>query len=384
MKTRSIIFICCSLLLLAACTKENSNTEIIQVDVSADYPEKELILQDLFEIEYVPLETTDEFVTHGMVEAVGNEVILVKNRGRNNDFFLFDRKTGKGLKHINRFGQGAEEYSQATSLLLDEQHKEIYVKDYPGRKLFVYDYDGKFKRQLHFADSSYYKELYDYDAEHLLAFKGYLPTVESEAAAYILISKHTGEVTETLSLPRGEAIQTPVFIEGEIVAAPMFYLTGRYGDDWLLTRTSSDTIYRKGKGINPIIVRTPSIQTMNVQKYLFPHLFTEEYYFMSILEKGFNMKTMKSGPSTDIVYSTQDKQIYTYTLYNRDMADERPISLNVTMNVVLGSDIVVHKNLAADNLVDLLAKDKLSGRLKEIASTLKEDDNPVVMLIKEK
>ena len=33
--------------------------DLIVVDVSKDYPKKELILQDLFDVEYIPLETTD-------------------------------------------------------------------------------------------------------------------------------------------------------------------------------------------------------------------------------------------------------------------------------------------------------------------------------------
>ena len=58
----------------------SQNDEIISVDVTASYPEKELILQDIMDVEYVPLETTDEFITHGIVEAVGKEFLLVRNR----------------------------------------------------------------------------------------------------------------------------------------------------------------------------------------------------------------------------------------------------------------------------------------------------------------
>ena len=49
------------------------------VDVSKDYPKKELILQDLFDVEYIPLETTDEFVTLGWLQAIGKDVMIVRN-----------------------------------------------------------------------------------------------------------------------------------------------------------------------------------------------------------------------------------------------------------------------------------------------------------------
>ena len=50
--------------------------DLIVVDVSKDYPKKELILQDLFDVEYIPLETTDEFVTLGWLQAIGKDVLM--------------------------------------------------------------------------------------------------------------------------------------------------------------------------------------------------------------------------------------------------------------------------------------------------------------------
>lgn len=87
------------------CNQSGSQTdEIITVDVTASYPEKELILQDFMDVEYIPLETSDEFITHGIVEAVGKNVLLIRNRNDGN-IFVFDR-TGKGIRKINRLGQG--------------------------------------------------------------------------------------------------------------------------------------------------------------------------------------------------------------------------------------------------------------------------------------
>lgn len=57
---------------------------LMVVDVTKSYPKKELILQDLFDVEYIPLETTDEFVTLGWLQAIAagmheedNPVIMV-------------------------------------------------------------------------------------------------------------------------------------------------------------------------------------------------------------------------------------------------------------------------------------------------------------------
>ena len=64
---------------LAGCGKRNETTGIITVDVNASYPEKELILQDFMDVEYIPLETNDEFITQGDVLDIGDKYILVKN-----------------------------------------------------------------------------------------------------------------------------------------------------------------------------------------------------------------------------------------------------------------------------------------------------------------
>lgn len=45
------------------------------------------------DVEYIPLETNDEFVTQGKVMAIGAEVILITNWANDGNLFVFDRKT---------------------------------------------------------------------------------------------------------------------------------------------------------------------------------------------------------------------------------------------------------------------------------------------------
>lgn len=59
------------------CRKSDTN-HLITVDVTKSYPEKELILQDFMDVEYIPLETNDEFVTDGVVMALGDKFIVTK------------------------------------------------------------------------------------------------------------------------------------------------------------------------------------------------------------------------------------------------------------------------------------------------------------------
>ena len=73
-------FLAISLLAMTSCGEGNKQpAEVITVDVSTNYPEKELILQDIMDVEYVPLETTDEFITKGVVKAIGKDLLFVTN-----------------------------------------------------------------------------------------------------------------------------------------------------------------------------------------------------------------------------------------------------------------------------------------------------------------
>lgn len=93
---KTLIFIEAILLLvMTSCGSDNTSTDgFITVDVtkSSYSPKKELVLQDFMDVEYIPLETNDEFINQGFVQDVGEKYILVKNRKNDGDVFVYDRK----------------------------------------------------------------------------------------------------------------------------------------------------------------------------------------------------------------------------------------------------------------------------------------------------
>ena len=102
--------------------------DVITVDVTKSYPEKELILQDLFDIEYVPLETRDGFVTLGTVADIQKDFIIITDNGLSGDI-NFVNWEGRFLKKINRKGQSGEEYIDFRKVIYDEEREELYVND---------------------------------------------------------------------------------------------------------------------------------------------------------------------------------------------------------------------------------------------------------------
>lgn len=84
--------------------KEAVNQALPVIDMNEDYPEKEIVLQDIADISYIPLETNDEFLFDGSVEVVTDQYVITKGH-RGNDVCFFSRQ-GKVLNRIHRVGNG--------------------------------------------------------------------------------------------------------------------------------------------------------------------------------------------------------------------------------------------------------------------------------------
>ena len=335
----------------------SSVDNLIRVDVMADYPEKELILQDLMDVEYIALETTDDFITKGAVKAIGKDIMLVTNRGSDGDILVFDRN-GKGLRKINRLGQSGEEYTQLTGLVLDEDNDEIFVKDNPARKIGVYDLLGNYKRSFKFTDTSYYNYIFNYDRDHLIC----------------CIYNHRTTKTNQ---------KYPSVTEGEFIITPEFYLTFPDRDKWILVNTSSDTIfhYLPDGNLSPFIVRSPSISSMDTKVFLFPTVITDRYCFMRTMRKEVDFTTFKGFLGEDLVYDKQENALFSYILYNDDFINKEEVFLTSEPR---NPEIAICQTLDAPDLVEAYEKGQLKGKLKEIAANLDEESNPVVMLLKKK
>ena len=216
----------------------------ITVDVSKKYPLKELILQDIMDVEYIPLESTDEFLCQGVVQAIGKEIILVKNVINDGDIFIFDRN-GKGLRKFNRKGQGSEEYIFNLSVFLDEDKGEIYV-DEVIRNVLVYDLYGNFLRNIH-RDKVKWINASNYNSDFLIARES--PSAQkgkdTDNQLFVLISKQNGNVVKDFRIYFEKKIDWGITNHaGNTGAAPRPYPIIPYHDGWLLMEPSSDTIFR--------------------------------------------------------------------------------------------------------------------------------------------
>lgn len=384
MKQTNLLLAAILLVVLAGCVEyRQSHDDLITVDLSKSYPKKELILQDLMDVEYIALETTDEFLTQGLVQDVGKEYLLVSNRNRDGDIFIFDRKTGKGLRKINRQGQGAEEYAGINRIILDESNDEILVMS-PGNKILVYDLYGEYKRCLKLDREV--SSVFDYDKSNLIGYdmSDYHNKGKDRSKSYhILISKQDGSITREIFIPF-KTIDTPVVTgDGGFVASYSYQIRQSHGKCTLMD-TSSDTLYNYAPDgtLTPFIVRTPSAHTMEPEVFLYMGIYTDRYYFMQTVKNVFNFEKGNGFYADELMYDKKEKAVYQVAVYNGDYAEKRTVAMTAKP---INSEIEDAISLNASRLVEIYKKGQLKdGQLKEIASRLSEEDNPVIMLVRQK
>ncbi|RRD62083.1 6-bladed beta-propeller [Tannerella forsythia] len=382
-KTDTILIIILFVLLAACAGNKQSNDDLIIVDVSKSYPEKELILQDLMDVEYIPLETTDELITQGLVQDVGKEYLLLKNRNSDGDIFIFDRKTGRGIRKINRQGQGPEEYTRINDIVLDESNGEIFVKS-QGNKIVVYDLYGTFKRALNLGREV--SSVFDYDKHHLICYdmSDYHNKGEDRSKSYhIILSKQDGSITREIFVPF-KTVNTPIVNQGDGFVANYSYQIRLSNGKWTLIETSADTLYNYTPDgtLTPFIVRVPSINTMKPEVFLYMGIHTDRYYFIQTVKNVFDVEKGRGFYTDELMYDKAEKAIFRTTVYNGDYAEKRPVAMTAQS---INREIEYATSLNAFQLVEIYEKGQLKeGKLKEIASMLNEEDNPVIMLVKQK
>jgi hypothetical protein len=389
-RMKKVIVFLAILFVVSGCEKKKQSTDdVITVDVITSYPKKELILQDFVDVEYIALETTDTFLSQGFLQAVGKDIILGINYINDGDIFIFDRN-GKGLKKINRKGQGAEEYTNILRITLDETKREMFVNNSSARRILVYDLDGNFKRSFKHKEGTRYDYIYNFDRENLICHDSFFSNDgESNKQSFMIISKLDGSITKEIEISYKEKILTALIEKDETngmtwASTPSTdYPIIPYFNNWILIEPSSDTLYRYSSDhiMTPFIVRTPPVQSMDPNVFLFLSILTDHYYFMEVVKKEWDFGTQDGYPRTNLMYDIQENTLFQYTVYNGDYSDKREVFMN---SKPVNNEIATWQLLQAHQLIEAYKKGQLKGKLNEIASGLNEESNPVIMLLKHK
>ena len=373
-----------SWMLLATMGQAGAFAQNIRIDMNQAYPEKTICLQEVANVKYIPLETTDDALFNGTLVHLSSQGIAGFNP-KGGDILLFDGN-GKVITSFNHTGQGPNEYNKIYHLDVDWKQKEVYVQDNFRQKIRIYALNGNYLRTIQAKGTMREDDMFNFSDTHLIysmlpegkQFDPYQPVT--------LISKKDGS---TISLPFTKKEDTNVKATGgpfgnmKLMAK---IANGLYkkGDEVYVNEVTADIIYRveKNHTLTPIIQRTPSYEVEQGKDFfLMLRGANKRYYFFkrqqALLEFQGNAAT--DPKSTYIAYDRKSKEIVQPTFTNNDYPSQ-----DIPMSKILqcaGDTSQCYLLLEAFKLKEALEEGKLKGELKAIAEKLDEEDNPVLMVV---
>lgn len=341
-------------------------------DVTKEYPTKEIYIQDIADVDYIPLETNDSILWRGReVLYLDDDYIVGANR--NNGVYFHDGK-GKALNMFNKMGQGPKEYSDMYKVQYDKKSDEIYINDM--FKYYVYDKEGNFKRSFQGIEDKLYSRIEQFfilNEDELIQY--------NYNNHYTRVSRLTGEHLGDIKLGVADSTTTLSFRKNNMIFNTIVSHFTKDKEGYIITSFPSDTTYllTSNLQLKPIGVRIPPVSSQDVPVFLLPVKNTPRYYFMSTIKKedSFPTKAYMMDKKTNQIYYLKDyfkNKDYIGLKVHLDMFGPSVLA-NLPNNVCVQS-------LNITKLCEAYEEGKLSGKLKDIAANLKEDDNPVLMIIK--
>ena len=382
-----------SILMFLQCktsTGKQGAGDLAEIDISQNYPEREMYLQDIAQVEYIPLETNDNLLLGNTANIVyvSDNYIIVRNM-REGDVFVFDGQ-GKSKFSFNNKGQSGTEYFVIYSMAFDEKAKEIYIADRfsASPKFLVYAEDGKFKRSFPFPADFLPRDMYSFDDETLLVYDEFgMSTDNYSNKPYMLISKKDGSIVESLDIFLSDRVSNrisiPIEVDGQPGIMPLTISIPNNrsdGKNFLIADWSSDTIYRftPRKELLPVIIRNPSVQKNEPKIVISNELVCDKFIFLSKAVFDFEMaKRSRTIPSSNLVYDFKTGQLNEYKLINKDY-ESRGVGF-ITSITPANTGVYT---IDVPQLFEANDAGNVKGALKQLLKTLDEDDNPVLVKVK--
>ena len=371
-------------LLATGCGDANQKPSALpQIDVRTDYPEKEICLQDVAEVSYIALDSQDGILFRGNVNDFSDKGIVIMD-SQNNRLIFFD-KQGKFQYVIQRQGQGPEEYSMMLDALVDWDKEDVFVFD-SGSRIVVYSLDGTFKRKLPLNANLVQHDAYIWSDSQLVACRYGNWDKDEKLVPYqpiVLLSKEDGKM-DSLSYRKEHSFPTYIGAKEMNIRIHWPSLDKLNGDVYV-NDLSADTIYRwdaRTQALQPVMTRTPSVTLDDLDGYFMDLKgVSSQYYFLHFLARQASMDShfvMVDEKSRNAVYDRKEGKVYHPKFTNKDYPSMEKIHLNFCEE----ENACAIVQLEAFKLIEALEAGELSGELKTIAESLKEEDNPVLMVVK--
>lgn len=369
---------------LGALAQNKTGKNVPEVDVTQAKRFAPLKVSEKATVEFIPLETNADFlldrVAGALINVTENYIVTVNiTEGK---LFVFSRQ-GKALHTFCRKGQGPEEFVYPIAVRVDEKSKEIFVLDY--KKVQVYSLTGKYKRSLNIPENVKIGSMFNYDDKHLICYDNHNLDRQGEKVTeqpFFLFSKKDGKITR-IPLTIQNRIGQSMYIEREgkkmVVTMNNIAPMVKNGDEVVLSDMGSDVVYlyKKGK-VTPLLKRNPGTMDFNPRSAMGVVMKLGDIVWLREVKKevkgprpDINMLTydVSTGEVNNLVLWDDVNFTNPYSVQSRNERQELPYNCTAA-------------NFQPDYLKKLNEQGHLTGRLKELAEEMLEDDNPLLILYK--
>ena len=380
--------------LVTSCSSDKqARNSLVYIDVSKKYPEKNIFLTDIAEVNYLCLNSDDEdYLYRGRIHCITKNMIVVCDDDSGS--VLFFTKEGNFKSRFNRKGQGSEEYLFTQRVFFDETTDDVYVLDRRGR-IKVYSSTGLYKRLLSLPEGTLpLNTIVSYDDSTFFFYDESIIIKRITAdynknsdsiwfTPFYCISKNDGAVLDYLELQ-----MEPIFLgmtnqEGIRIPSRGITRISKSKEGIFLCNPESDAVflYRKNQPLLPVIYKRPSVSSTDPMAYLNNFIDAGNYQFMEVntvavnefvalLPVKYYMRNKKTGEVVHPKIFLPD-----YIGKEFDFSFRSALRDYVNGQLYFELDLVELKQASHEN--------KLSGKLKELVTTLNEDeDNNVFMFVK--
>ena len=391
---KKLFFSLITLFLLAACgTREKEISGPVLFDATRDYPEKQLLLDEVADITYVPLSSeTDSALFRGTLVHVSERTVTIHDFLQGT-FYLFDR-SGRFLSSFNHKGQAPEDYNFLITAFVDEARGELFAIE--KNRIQVYDLKGDYRRTLRLPDGAWVYEAADGGDGSILLVDNqertaalYAGMVDANAEAYeqpfVRISKEDGSLISYIMVPKDFSVDLTATLQTAGISAklmgPMHRLVS-HRDGFLLTNQETDTIFLYAHDqLEPKMIHTPAVKGMSEKSFLNGYVEAGDYlFFEKVIVKAVENRR-PPVPSVYYLYDKRENQFYEQSVGMRDFEGKRidltPKIIQPSRDARLGCLL-----LTVDELQTANADGKLSGELKRIVDEMPEDSNDLLMLMR--
>jgi len=389
MKEKTLLFLFLLTVITTGCSlNKQSKKELSYIDATKNYPTKELILTDIADVTYVHLNSDNIdylYSGYGVRRITKNTIVVYDN---SSGAILFFFKDGKPKSRFNRQGRGPGEYMDVSMINYDEKTDDVFVGVFfPNAEFIqVYSSTGEHKRTItmpgvsmsliiNFDEHSLFVYDANYGSAKLYIKQGGRAIIPGERcdSPFFLISKTDGAIIDNPKLPEKDII---LMDPKGVRFGPLNVI--KCPEGVLLCNPDADTVflYSKDKSLTPVLYKTPAASSADPMVILNNCIDVGRYQFMELITVAWENRAYP------IKYYLRDKktgEIFRQKLVLPEYRGKEffigPFrsQINYENGAIFELDLLELKQAYREN--------RLSGKLKELVATLKEDDNNIFMLV---